>query len=60
MSWNADLPDSGVVVGDDVLITLDIEAEAVAEQQADQAVDGGWFDFSPEERFERRRPPIVW
>jgi hypothetical protein len=28
---DADLPDTGVGVGDDVLITLDVEAEAVAE-----------------------------
>ena len=32
VSWNADLQDTGVVVGDDVLITLDIEAEAVEEK----------------------------
>jgi len=29
VSWNADLPDSGFVVGDDVLISIDVEAEAV-------------------------------
>jgi polyisoprenoid-binding protein YceI len=27
VSWNADLPDTGVVVGDDVFITIDVEAE---------------------------------
>lgn len=27
VSWNADLKDSGQVVGDDVLITIDVEAE---------------------------------
>ena len=32
VSWNADLQDTGVVVGDDVLITLDVEAEAVEEK----------------------------
>ena len=32
VSWNADLQDTGVVVGDDVFITLDIEAEAVEEK----------------------------
>ena len=28
VSWNADLRDSGVVVGDEVFITIDVEAEA--------------------------------
>ena len=27
VSWNADLQDTGVVVGDDVFITIDVEAE---------------------------------
>jgi hypothetical protein len=27
VSWNADLKDSGFVVGDDVLITIDVEGE---------------------------------
>jgi len=27
VSWNADLRDAGFVVGDDVLITIDLEAE---------------------------------
>ena len=27
VSWNADLRDTGFVVGDDVLITIDVEAE---------------------------------
>jgi polyisoprenoid-binding protein YceI len=27
VSWNADLPDTGHVVGDDVFITIDVEAE---------------------------------
>jgi polyisoprenoid-binding protein YceI len=27
VSWNADLRDKGFVVGDDVLITIDVEAE---------------------------------
>jgi len=27
VSWNADLPDTGLVVGDDVFITIDVEAE---------------------------------
>jgi polyisoprenoid-binding protein YceI len=31
VSWNADMQDGGTVVGDDVLITLDVEAEAVDE-----------------------------
>jgi polyisoprenoid-binding protein YceI len=31
VSWNADLQDGGIVVGDDVLITLDVAAEAVEE-----------------------------
>jgi polyisoprenoid-binding protein YceI len=31
VSWNADLQDGGVVVGDDVLISVDVEAEAVEE-----------------------------
>ncbi len=35
VSWNAAMKDSGVVVGDDVLITLDVEAEA-----ADGAAEG--------------------
>ena len=34
VSWNADLPDSGFVVGDDVFITIDVEAEAVEEKGA--------------------------
>jgi polyisoprenoid-binding protein YceI len=33
VSWNADLPDAGVVVGDDVFISLDVEAEAVEEKR---------------------------
>jgi hypothetical protein len=32
VSWNADLKDGGVVVGDDVLISVDVEAEAVEEK----------------------------
>jgi polyisoprenoid-binding protein YceI len=32
VSWNADLQDGGVVVGDDVLVSLDVEAEAVEER----------------------------
>lgn len=32
VSWNADLQDGGVVVGDDVLISLDVEAEAVEDK----------------------------
>lgn len=32
VSWNSDLRDSGVVVGDDVFITIDVEAEAPDEQ----------------------------
>jgi polyisoprenoid-binding protein YceI len=32
VSWNADLQDGGVVVGDDVLISVDVEAEAVEEK----------------------------
>ena len=27
VSWNAELPESGLVVGDDVLITIDVEGE---------------------------------
>ncbi len=34
VSWNADLPDSGFVVGDDVVITIDAGAEAVEEKGA--------------------------
>ncbi|HEV8310217.1 MAG TPA: YceI family protein [Methylomirabilota bacterium] len=34
VSWNADMKDRGVVVGDEVLITLDVEAEAVEEPPA--------------------------
>ncbi len=33
VSWNADLKDSGVVVGDDVFITIDVEAE-IPDKQA--------------------------
>jgi polyisoprenoid-binding protein YceI len=33
VSWNADLKDGGVVVGDDVLISVDIEAEAVEDKR---------------------------
>jgi polyisoprenoid-binding protein YceI len=32
VSWNADLPDTGNVVGDDVFISLDVEAELVEEK----------------------------
>jgi polyisoprenoid-binding protein YceI len=32
VSWNADLQDAGVVVGDDVFISLDVEAELVEEK----------------------------
>jgi len=32
VSWNADLQDAGVVVGDDVFISVDVEAEAVEEK----------------------------
>jgi polyisoprenoid-binding protein YceI len=31
VSWNADVPDGGVIVGDDVFISIDVEAEAVDE-----------------------------
>jgi polyisoprenoid-binding protein YceI len=31
VSWNADLQDGGLVVGDDVFITIDVEAEAQEE-----------------------------
>ena len=31
VSWNADVQDGGVVVGDDVFITIDVEAELVEE-----------------------------
>jgi polyisoprenoid-binding protein YceI len=32
VSWNADLQDGGVVVGDDVFITVDVEAEVVEDK----------------------------
>jgi polyisoprenoid-binding protein YceI len=32
VSWNAELQDSGVVVGDEVFINVDVEAEAVEEK----------------------------
>ena len=32
VSWNADLQDGGIVVGDDVLISVDVEAEAVEDK----------------------------
>jgi polyisoprenoid-binding protein YceI len=32
VSWNADLQDGGLVVGDDVLISVDVEAEAVEDK----------------------------
>jgi polyisoprenoid-binding protein YceI len=32
VSWNADLQDTGVVVGDDVFISVDVEAELVEER----------------------------
>jgi polyisoprenoid-binding protein YceI len=34
VSWNADLPDGGVVVGDDVFIAIDAEAELIEEKSA--------------------------
>ncbi|HEX2501410.1 MAG TPA: YceI family protein [Methylomirabilota bacterium] len=34
VSWNADLQDGGVVVGDDVLISVDVEAEAVEDESS--------------------------
>lgn len=32
VSWNADLQDGGIVVGDEVLINVDVEAEAVEDK----------------------------
>jgi polyisoprenoid-binding protein YceI len=34
VSWNADLQDGGVVVGDDVFISVDVEAEAVEDKSS--------------------------
>jgi hypothetical protein len=32
VSWNADLPDGGMVVGDDVFIAIEAEAELIEEK----------------------------
>ena len=34
VSWNADLQDGGAVVGDDVFISVDVEAEAVEDKRS--------------------------